>query len=467
MIDIIEQSTFDVLTEEKTIVLTNQQNRTYVKDLNLALNGFLDEVMCDDVVVFRPTSNLKTKKIVLVKNDVLSCREKRKELFRKLAEIKEDSVYLLDTFENETTEETIYDLTEALLDRQEDLTLFKSKKKEVNRQISFYGDLDVEKVITKAFHTTKSVLVTKNLVNAPYNYLNAAKLAAHAKGLEQYDSITVKIIEKKEIESMKMGLFLGVNKGSYDDPKLIYIQYKGLDTFENPTALVGKGVMYDTGGYSLKTPTSMPGMKGDMAGAAAVLGAIEAIAKLKLKVNLIGIVAATDNRMGEYAIVPDDILTSAKGLTVEIISTDAEGRLTLGDALWFAQKEGAKKIIDVATLTGAMVAALGADFTGAFTNDKEFFESFKVASVNVDESIWEMPVSRAHHKDIKSDVADIKNKGGKTAGASTAAAFLEEFVEKGTSWIHLDIAGTSSTANGLATGVMVKSFVEYFYLNQQ
>jgi len=142
---------------------------------------------------------------------------------------------------------------------------------------------------------------------------------------------------------MNMGAYLGVNKGSSDEPKLIQVKYQGLDKFENPTALVGKGVMYDTGGYSLKTPISMPGMKVDMAGSAAVLCAIEAISRLELKANVMAIVAATDNRIGDGAIVPDDILTAASGKTIEIVSTDAEGRLTLADAVWFAQKEGAKR----------------------------------------------------------------------------------------------------------------------------
>jgi len=220
--------------------------------------------------------------------------------------------------------------------------------------------------------------------------------------------------------------------------------------------------MYDTGGYSLKTPVSMPGMKVDMAGAASVIAAIEAIAQLELKVNVMGIVAATDNRIGQHAIVPDDILTSAKGLTVEIISTDAEGRLTLADAIWFAQQKNAKEIIDIATLTGAIVSALGDEFTGAFTNSKPFLKEFMDASVIADECIWEMPISSGYHKELKSDFADLKNKGGKNAGASIAAAFLEEFVEKDTSWIHLDIAATS-VSNNNASGVMVKSFVEFFY----
>jgi len=280
--------------------------------------------------------------------------------------------------------------------------------------------------------------------------------------LEKHEKLTVEIYNKKEIEELNMNLFLGVNKGSYDDPQLIVLKYQGLEQFDNPTALIGKGVMYDTGGYSLKTPISMPGMKTDMAGAAAVISAIEGIARLNLKCNVLGVVAATDNRMGEYAIVPDDILTSAKGLTVEIISTDAEGRLTLADALWFAQKEGAKKLIDVATLTGAMVAALGSDYTGVFTNNHLFLDDLMKSSKEMNEPLWEMPVGACHHTELKSEVADLKNKGGRNAGASIAAAFLEEFVDKDNQWIHIDIAGTSSLGNGLATGVMVKSFIHLF-----
>jgi leucyl aminopeptidase len=205
----------------------------------------------------------------------------------------------------------------------------------------------------------------------------------------------------------------------------------------------------------------MPGMKVDMAGGAAVIAAINALARLNVKANVMAVVAATDNRIGDGAIVPDDILTSANGKTIEVISTDAEGRLTLADAVWFAQREGAKRVIDVATLTGAMVMALGNEFTGAFTNDKAFYEELYKATVQTKEPIWEMPITKGYHDELKSDVADLKNKGGRTAGASQAAAFIEEFIEEGTSWIHLDIAGTA-TSKGVATGVMVKSFTELF-----
>jgi leucyl aminopeptidase len=242
---------------------------------------------------------------------------------------------------------------------------------------------------------------------------------------------------------------------------LITVKYQGKKTYEEPTALVGKGVMYDTGGYSLKTPTSMPGMKVDMAGSAAVLTAIEAIARLELEANVMAVVAATDNRIGDGAIVPDDIITAANGKTIEIVSTDAEGRLTLADAVWYAQQQGATRIIDIATLTGAMVMALGSAFTGAFTNDQEFYNEFKEVTEKTGESIWEMPVVKKYHDELKSQVADMKNKGGRTAGASQAAAFIENFIEKDTKWIHLDVAGTAANKNG-GTGVMVKSFTKLF-----
>jgi leucyl aminopeptidase len=280
--------------------------------------------------------------------------------------------------------------------------------------------------------------------------------------MDSLPGVTVRIFEKKELEEMNMGAFLGVNKGSSDEPYLIHIHYKKEGNTSSPTALVGKGVMYDTGGYSLKTPQSMPGMKVDMAGAAAVVSAIEGIAKLGLDANVMSIVAATDNRIGDDAIVPDDILVSANGKTIEIISTDAEGRLTLADAVWFAQKQGAKKVIDVATLTGAIVSALGQNYTGAFTNNQAFLEDFKKVTEETKETLWQMPVSKVFHDELKSKVADLSNKGGRLAGASIAAAFIEEFIEEDTMWIHLDIAGTSANKNEGATGVMVKSFIKFF-----
>lgn len=460
MIDIIEQKTFDFKTEKKTLILTNNLDFEIVKEINRSLNGLLEEKMEDDIKTIFPFEKAKTKKIMIVNHKKLNDREKRKEIFQKLSEIKEDSCTLLDSFQNSKTLETISDLTELILTSNYTFDKFKAKKVEHNKNFYFFGNIEVEDVIRKMYYTALGVNYAKDLVNTPYNYLNAEKLSLEALKLQENKGIDVQIFNKNQIEEMNMGLFLGVNKGSSDEPKLIYIKYQGKDSFDDPLALIGKGVMFDSGGYSLKPSTSMPGMKGDMAGAAAVIATLGVISKLNLKVNVMGIVAATDNRIGDGAIVPDDVLTSAKGITVEIISTDAEGRLTLADALWFAQKEGAKKLIDVATLTGAVVAALGNEFTGVFTNSKSFLAKFKKATEIADEPIWELPISKGFHKEIKSDIADIKNKGDKNAGASTAAAFLEEFVDKGNEWIHLDIAATSSSKH-MATGVMVKSFVEF------
>jgi leucyl aminopeptidase len=255
-----------------------------------------------------------------------------------------------------------------------------------------------------------------------------------------------------------MGAYLAVNQGSLVPPKFIYIKYQGKDKWENPIALVGKGLTFDTGGYNLK-PNSK-NMKTDMGGSAAVLGAIEAIASLGLKENVMVIVAATDNMIGKAAYVPDDVITAANGKTIEIFSTDAEGRLTLADALWFAQKEGAKRIVDVATLTGSCVMALGTGYTGGFTNTKPFLNKLEKTSIECGEPVWHLPIGEHFEKAIKGKVADINNAGVRAGGASAAAAFLQEFIEEKTKWIHLDIAGTASSADKGATGVMVRTLAK-------
>jgi leucyl aminopeptidase len=346
---------------------------------------------------------------------------------------------------------------EKLVVKTYKIDTFKSKKSKDLPDVYFYSEEDIDSSINEGKIYGESINKAKDLVNTPYNYMKAKDLADYAKFLEKYEGITVKIYEKNEIE------FLGVNQGSSDEPYLIFIQYKNKDNKDEPIALVGKGVMYDTGGYSLKTPKTMPGMKVDMAGSAAVVSAIEGIARLGLDANVMSIVAATDNRIGDGAIVPDDILTAASGKTIEIVSTDAEGRLTLADAVWFAQEQGAKKIIDVATLTGAILVSLAQYYTGAFTNNQEFYDEFKSVIEKTKEDIWLMPVSKVFHDELKSDVADISNKGGRFGGSSIAAAFIEEFINKDTAWIHLDIAGTASNKKDGATGVMVKSFIKLFH----
>ena len=461
MVDIHEQKEFNLLEEKNDIVIVNNLKNQLVVQVDEALGGYLKNDLEEPFTTIHTMGKLAAKRVHVIDYKKLKKSCKRKDIYSKISALKGDVCVLIDTFECDDYKEIVEDLSETILTNNYTFDQFKSDVKEDNKNFYYYGETKIKDSVTKGYILGQSINKCKDLVNSPYNKLNATDLADYAKELSNIDNVTVEIFDKKECEEMNMGAFLGVNKGSVDEPKLIMIKYQGKDKWKNPTALVGKGVMYDTGGYSLKTPTSMPGMKVDMAGAAAVISGIEAIAKLKLEANVISIVAATDNRIGDGAIVPDDILTSASGKTIEVISTDAEGRLTLADAVWFAQQQGAKKIIDIATLTGAMVMALGKEYTGAFTNDEKFLKEFKKASKKTSEKIWEMPITKGYHDELKSKVADMKNKGGRMAGASQAAAFIEKFIDKDTKWIHLDVAGTAADKNG-GTGVMVKTFTELF-----
>ena len=239
-----------------------------------------------------------------------------------------------------------------------------------------------------------------------------------------------------------MGALLGVARGSQQPPKFIILHYRGSDSTGVDVALVGKGITFDSGGISIKPSHGMEEMKGDMAGGAAVMAAMSAIAQLKPKINVIAIVPATENLPGGDALKPGDILTAMNGKTIEVISTDAEGRLALADALGYARKQKAKFIVDVATLTGACRMALGDVCSGAFGNNQQLIDKVIAIGAETGELIWQLPMYDQYKEQNKSDVADIKNVGGKYAGAITAAQFLSEFVGD-TPWVHLDIAGTS------------------------
>jgi leucyl aminopeptidase len=267
------------------------------------------------------------------------------------------------------------------------------------------------------------------------------------------------------MKELGMGAMLGVAQGSEEPPKFIVLRYHGKNTKTIDIALVGKGITFDSGGISLKPSENMGDMKSDMSGGAAVIAAMGAIAQLKPKVNVIAIVAATENLPSGTALKPADILTAMNGKTIEIISTDAEGRLTLADALGYANKEGAKKIVDVATLTGACEVALGNVATGAFTNNQELLDKVISAGKEVGDKMWQLPMFDEYKEQNKSDVADLKNTGGRKGGAITAALFVGEFAEK-TPWVHLDIAGTAlldspkGYYNKGATGVPTRSLIK-------
>jgi leucyl aminopeptidase len=463
MIDIKEQKSYELLNEEKTIVVAANSNSLLYTDLNTKLNNGLDDFV-GGVEEFDTLRLIKAPKVVLVDLESLSDAEARTKACKDIANSSLEAVVLVDSFEGDFVSEFFEELSETIMTENYTFNTYNSKE-DVDVTFYYYGEKEIYNAVKKGYVYGESINHARDLVNAPHNKLKARDLAKYAKELERFNGVTVDIYDKEAIEKMGLTAFLAVNQGSKEPPRLIVAKYQGLDTFEDPIALVGKGVTFDTGGYSLKTPAIMPGMKTDMGGSASVLGALEAIARMEYKTNVLVVVAATDNMVNEEAYVPDDIITAANGKTIEIVSTDAEGRLTLVDALYVAQKEGAKKIVDIATLTGAMVRALGTEYTGVFTNDQAFIEEFIEATKRARESVWQLPV-KPYLKYLKSDNADIANVGLTTTGGrlyggqSQAAAFLEFFLEDGVKWIHLDIAGTAAPG-WKATGVMVKSMAEF------
>ncbi|MBI4691017.1 MAG: leucyl aminopeptidase [Nitrospirae bacterium] len=298
-------------------------------------------------------------------------------------------------------------------------------------------DLDNELRLTGA--VTSAVRFARDMINTPSNDMTPTDLAETALSLRQ-KNVSVKILEKKEAERLGMGAYLSVAKGSKEPPKFILVEYKGGKG--NPIVLIGKSITFDSGGISLKPSEGMEKMKYDMAGGAAVLGIFNAVSGLKLPVNLVGILPATENMPGGFATKPGDIVKTISGKTIEIINTDAEGRLILADAIGYAKRFNPRAIIDIATLTGACSIALGNEAIAMMGNDRELMNKIKRSSEKTYERVWEMPLFEEYKEYLKSDIADIKNTGGKTGSLVTSAYFLYEFAEK-VPWVHLDIASTA------------------------
>jgi len=306
--------------------------------------------------------------------------------------------------------------------------------------------------------------LARDMVNEPANYMTPSHMAEMAKRLAETYGLELNVLEQEQMQELGMGALLGVAQGSRQPPKFITLHYRGGDSTEIDVALVGKGVTFDSGGISIKPSEGMGEMKGDMAGGAAVMAAMSAIAQLKPKSNVMAVIPATENLPSDNALKPGDILTAMNGKTIEIITTDAEGRLILADALGYAKKLDTKHMVDVATLTGACRVALGDVCSGVFGNNQELVDRVIAAGTEAGELIWQMPMYEKYKEQNKSDVADIKNVGGKYGGAITAAQFLAEFVGD-TPWVHLDIAGTSLSEKEQAylvkgaTGVPVRTLV--------
>ena len=330
---------------------------------------------------------------------------------------------------------------------------------------------DVQASLTVGYAFGKATNSARTLVNTPGNMLTATDLANYAAELGAKYDFEVEILDKPDIEKLGMGALLAVNKGSAEPPKMIVLKYQGKEEWKDVIGLVGKGITFDTGGYSIKTKAGIVGMKTDMGGAAAVLGAMEIIGELRPEQNVVAVIPSTDNMISGGAFKPDDVITSMSGKTIEVLNTDAEGRLVLADGVTYAKHHGAEYLIDVATLTGGVITALGVHTTGAMTNYEPLYEQVLEASMESGEQMWQLPLFESEKARVRnSQVADLNNSPGREGHAIVAGAFIGEFAED-TPWVHLDIAGTATAAKAYdlgpagATGVMVRTlalFVERF-----
>lgn len=364
-------------------------------------------------------------------------------------------------------------IAEGLLQSQYKFDKFKSDKKnelslkEIYLEVLEDKKSKVKEGLEEIEILMEGIYLTRDLVNEPAINMYPKALSKAAKENLEELGVKVDVYGREGIEEIGMEAFLAVSKGSEKEPQFILMTYNGDESSDELIALVGKGLTYDSGGYSLKPSASMAAMHSDMAGSASVIGAMKAIAKSKLKKNVVAVVAACENLISGGAYKPGDIIGSMSGKTIEVDNTDAEGRITLADALYYtATVLKADKIVDLATLTGACVVALGSVTTGAISNDESLMNEINQASNEAGEYICQLPSHDEYRELNKSHLADIKNTGGRGAGAITAGLFLEEFVED-KPWVHLDIAGTSfiSKQRGYlpqgATGVPVKTLYHF------
>jgi leucyl aminopeptidase len=319
--------------------------------------------------------------------------------------------------------------------------------------------------ISKGTEIGKAVCFSRDLSNHPGNVTTPTRLADAAREISDQAGMELTIFDRKEFTEMGMGGLAGVAQGTDEPPKFIILEYYGADKDERPKVLVGKGLTFDAGGISIKPASKMDEMKYDMCGSATVLGVFKAIAALRPKINLVGIVPSTENLVGAKAYKPGDILTAYNGKTIEVLNTDAEGRLILADGLSYASKHYEPEfILDFATLTGAVLVALGHIATGIMGTDDDLISRVKRSSENVGERVWEFPLWPEYCKQIRSDIADVKNIGApRQAGTIAGGAFLKEFVGENIPWVHFDIAGTAwgvkpdpCNPKGSATGVAIR-----------
>lgn len=298
----------------------------------------------------------------------------------------------------------------------------------------------LDRAIAARMPAVEGTLLARDLINEPANILGTEEFAEHATALAEF-GLKVEVLDERQLEKLGMNSLLAVAQGSERPPRVVVMQWAGGKAGTPPVAFVGKGVVFDTGGISIKPAANMEDMKGDMGGAAAVTGLMRTLAKRKAKVNAVGVIGVVENMPSGRAMRPGDIVRAMSGTTIEIVNTDAEGRLVLADVLWYTQQRfKPKAMIDLATLTGAIVVTLGHDYAGLFSNDDALANALVAAGLASGEKVWRLPMGPAYDKMIESRFADIKNSAGRHGASITAAHFLQRFV-KDTPWVHLDIAG--------------------------
>lgn len=384
----------------------------------------------------------------------------------------EDALFVVDDVA--VKQRNLYTKTRLLVETLEANTYcfdeYKSNKAEPSKlskiilQVEKAESKQVEQAIKESQAIAAGMALTRNLGNTPPNICHPTYFAKQAEALAKLDKrMSVEVLDEKKMKSLKMGAFLAVAQGSEQEPRLIVLQYNGAKKkSEQPIVLVGKGITFDTGGISLKPGAGMDEMKYDMCGAASVLGVFKALIELELPINVVGLMACAENMPSGGATRPGDIVQTMSGQTVEILNTDAEGRLVLCDTLTYAERFKPKAVVDIATLTGACIVALGTQASGLMGNDDDLINSLLEAGKKVDDRAWQLPLFDEYQEQLDSPFADIANIGGPKAGTITAGCFLSRFAKY--PWAHLDVAGTAWVSGGKdkgATGRPVPLLTEY------
>ncbi len=455
--------------------------------LDVASNGALSSVLkrgdltgkVGQTLLLQSLANLKAERVLLVgvgKESELSDRQLRKVVTAVQTTLKslggKDAVLALDDLQvkgRDTYSKTRL-VVETLADNQYSFEQFKSQKSKPRPlgKITLLTEkaslADVERASVQAQAIAAGMAFTRDLGNLPPNICHPTYLGEQAKALgKAYKALKVEVLDEKKLKDLGMGSFLAVAQGSVQPPRLIVLQYNGGKKGEQPFALVGKGITFDTGGISIKPAAGMDEMKYDMGGAASVFGTFKAVLEMQLPINLVGVMACAENMPSGSATRPGDIVTTMSGQTVEILNTDAEGRLVLCDALTYTERFKPQAVIDIATLTGACIVALGSHTSGLLGNNDELVQQLLAAGQTADDRAWQLPLFDEYQEQLDSPFADIANIGGPKAGTITAACFLSRFT-KNLNWAHLDIAGTAWISGGKdkgATGRPVPLLTQY------